>query len=129
MVAPVRNLEEVPLEVSRGTRLSCIRISDTAREHRYTCTKFSTKFSTKVSTVTQVVKPDHVRRPILNIVRITRKFDVATNICMSLLKHCIPLIDFDYPIVIIRVAGLLFCVCVSWVAGGLVCASCVPGAA
>jgi hypothetical protein len=66
MVAHVRNLVEVPLEVSRGTRLSCIRISDTAREHRYTCTKFSTK----VSIVTQVVKLDHVRRPILNMLTI-----------------------------------------------------------
>ena len=70
MVAPVRNLVEVPLEVSRGTRLSCIRISDTAREHRYTCTKFSSKFSTKVSNVTQVVELDHVRRPILNMLTI-----------------------------------------------------------
>ena len=63
------------------------------------------------------------------LVRITRKFDAATNVCMLLLKHCRPLIDFDYPIVIIRVARLLFCVSVNWVVGGLVCASCVPGAA
>ena len=52
-------------DVSEGTCMSCIRISETAREYR--CTRTSTKFSTKVSIVTQVVKLDRVRRrPILN---------------------------------------------------------------
>ena len=55
----------LPLERERPFD-SRIRISDTDREYRYTCTKFSTK----VSTVTQVVKLDHVRRPILNMLRI-----------------------------------------------------------
>ena len=61
------------------------------------------------------------------LVRITRKFDAATNVCMLLLKHCRPLIDFDYPLVIIRVARLLLerCVSVSWFAR----AACVYGLA